>query len=50
MPAAFGMMRMYSTLAGQVEQMVEVFRDIGDAERWLDAHAEPAPGAGGSPQ
>jgi hypothetical protein len=50
MPAAFGMVRMYSTLAGQLEQMVEVFRDIGDAERWLGAHTEPAPGAGGSPQ
>ena len=36
MPAAFGMVRMYSTLAGQVQQAVEAFRDIGDAERWLD--------------
>jgi len=35
MPAAFGMVRMYSTLAGQLHQAVEVFRDIGDAERWL---------------
>jgi hypothetical protein len=49
MPAAFGMVRMYSTLAGQRHQAVEVFRDIGDAERWVALHTEPAP-AGGSPQ
>jgi hypothetical protein len=42
MPAAFGMVRMYSTLAGQVQQTVEVFRDIGDAERWLATHTEQA--------
>jgi hypothetical protein len=36
MPAAYGMVRMYSTLAGQVQQAVEVFRDLGDAERWLE--------------
>jgi hypothetical protein len=42
MPAAFGMVRMYSTLAGQVQQTVEVFRDIGDAERWLAIHTEQA--------
>jgi hypothetical protein len=41
MPAAYGMVRMYSTLAGQVEQAVEVFRDIGDAERWLASQMEP---------
>ena len=41
MPAAYGMVRMYSTLAGQIQQAVEVFRDIGDAERWLASHAEP---------
>ena len=40
-PAAFGMVRMYSALAGRQHQMVEVFRDIGDAERWLAAHADP---------
>jgi hypothetical protein len=50
MPAAFGMVRMYSTLAGQLQHTVEVFRDIGDAERWLAAHTEPAPDAGGSSQ
>ena len=43
MPAAYGMVRMYSTLSGQVEQPVEVFRDIGDAERWLASHSEPIP-------
>ena len=43
MPAAYGMVRMYSTLSGQVEQAVEVFRDIGDAERWLASHSEPIP-------
>jgi hypothetical protein len=41
MPAAYGMVRMYSTLAGQVQQAVEVFRDIGDAERWLASHTAP---------
>ena len=41
MPAAFGMVRMYSTLSGQVQQSVEVFRDIGDAERWLATQLEP---------
>lgn len=40
MPAAFGMVRMYSTLSGQVQQVVEVFRDIGDAERWLATRTE----------
>jgi len=43
MPAAYGMVRMYSILAGQLHQVVEVFRDIGDAERWIEAHTEPAP-------
>ncbi len=43
MPAAFGMVRMYSTLAGQLHQAVEVFRDIGDAERWLTTRAELGP-------
>jgi hypothetical protein len=42
MPAAYGMVRMYSTLSGQNHQAVEVFRDIGDAERWLAAHTGPA--------
>jgi hypothetical protein len=46
MPAAYGMVRMYSTLAGQLHQSVEVFRDIGDAERWLTAHANQEPDAG----
>jgi hypothetical protein len=41
LPAAYGMVRMYSTLAGQVQQAVEVFRDIGDAERWLANQTEP---------
>jgi hypothetical protein len=40
MPAAYGMVRMYSTLAGQQQQAVEAFRDIGDAERWLAAHTD----------
>ena len=40
MPAAYGMVRMYSTLSGQVQQSVEVFRDIGDAERWLASQLE----------
>jgi len=34
---------MYSILAGQLHQSVEVFRDIGDAERWIEAHTQPAP-------
>jgi len=42
MPAAYGMVRMYSTLAGQLHQAVEVFRDVGDAERWLTTHTEGA--------
>jgi hypothetical protein len=46
MPAAYGMVRMYSTLAGQVHQAVEAFRDIGDAERWLALHSEPARASG----
>jgi len=37
------MVRIYSTLADQVHQAVEVFRDIGDAERWLAAHTDTAP-------
>src|ERR1041385_372170 len=41
MPAAYGMVRMYSTLSGQVQHAVEVFRDIGDAERWLASQLEP---------
>ncbi len=41
MPAAYGMVRMYSTLVGQAQQAVEVFRDIGDAERWLASQTEP---------
>jgi hypothetical protein len=41
MPAAYGMVRMYSTLAGQVQQAVEVFCDIGDAERWLEGQTGP---------
>ncbi len=50
MPAAYGMVRMYSTLAGQLHQAVEAFRDIGDAERWLAMHTEPQPAPGGVPQ
>ena len=42
-PAAYGMVRMYSTLAGQLHQTVEVFRDIVDAERWLATRTEPEP-------
>lgn len=41
MPAAYGMVRMYSTLSGHVQQSVEVFREIGDAERWLASQLEP---------
>ena len=41
MPAAYGMVRMYSTLAGELQQAVEVFRDLGDAERWLAARLGP---------
>jgi hypothetical protein len=43
--AAYGMVRMYSTLAGQQHQMVEAFRDIGDAERWLAMHTGSEPAA-----
>jgi hypothetical protein len=50
MPAAYGMVRMYSTLAGQLHQAVEVFRDIGDAERWLAANIDPDPSPGAPPQ
>jgi hypothetical protein len=46
MPAAYGMVRMYSTLAGQQHQAVEAFRDIADAERWLAIHTPPATPAG----
>lgn len=42
MPAAYGMVRMYSTLAGELHHAVEAFRDIGDAERWLATHTEAA--------
>jgi hypothetical protein len=48
--AAYGMVRMYSTLAGQQHQTVEAFRDIGDAERWLAMHTIDEPAAKGSPQ
>ena len=41
MPAAYGMVRMYSTLADQLHQAVEVFRDLADAESWLATHTEP---------
>jgi hypothetical protein len=44
------LMTVYSTLAGELQQTVEVFRDIGDAERWLAAHTEPAPDPGESLQ
>jgi hypothetical protein len=37
------MVRMYSTLGDQSHQSVEVFRDVGDAERWLTAHAARQP-------
>jgi hypothetical protein len=50
MPAAYGMVRMYSTLAGQQHQSVEAFRDIGDAERWLALHTDQQPATDGSPQ
>ena len=50
LPAAYGMVRMYSTLAGQQRQSVEVFRDIGDAERWLAMHAEHEPATDGFAQ
>jgi hypothetical protein len=50
LPAAYGMVRMYSTLAGQLHQAVEAFREIDDAERWLALHTEPAPASGGSAQ
>ena len=48
-PAAYGMVRMYSTLAGQLQQAVEVFRDIADAEHWLEAHTRPDTDEGESP-
>jgi hypothetical protein len=45
LPAAYGMVRLYSTLSGQLHQAVEAFRDIGDAERWLAVHTGPEPAA-----
>jgi hypothetical protein len=33
----FGMARMFSTFASNIEQQVEVFRDLEDAEAWLTA-------------
>jgi hypothetical protein len=50
MPAAYGMVRMYSTLAGQQQQSVEVFRDIGDAERWLAVQTDAGAVADTPPQ
>jgi hypothetical protein len=49
-PAAYAMVRLYSTLAGARHQAVEAFRDIGDAERWLAVHTEPEPAAEPLPQ
>jgi len=50
MPGAYDMIRLYSTLAGQRHQAVEVFRDVGDADRWLALHTQPEPAPEGSPQ
>src|SRR3954452_11433843 len=50
MPASYDMIRLYSTLAGQRHQPVEVFRDVGDAERWLTIHTQPTTAPEGSPQ
>jgi len=33
-PTVYGMVRMYMSLAGE-EPSVSVFRDVGDADRWL---------------
>jgi hypothetical protein len=41
-PAAYGMVRMYSTLGDQAHLSVEVFRDTADAERWLTERTPPA--------
>jgi hypothetical protein len=49
-PAAYGMVRMYSTLGGQQQLTVEAFRDIGDAERWLAVHTASEPVAKRPPQ
>ncbi len=34
-PASFGMMRMFSVLAGQIPIEVAVFQDMAEAEQWL---------------
>ncbi len=34
-PAAFGMMRMYATLSEEHDPGFAVFREIGEAEKWI---------------
>jgi hypothetical protein len=41
-PMNYGMARMYSTLGEPVHINVEVFRELADAEAWLDAQMGPA--------
>jgi RecJ-like exonuclease len=40
-PADYAIVRMYSTLGAEQHMTVEVFRDPGDATRWLDAAKRP---------
>jgi RecJ-like exonuclease len=40
-PADYAMVRLYSSLGAEQRLSVEVFRDPGDAERWLDAASRP---------
>ena len=37
----FGMARMYGILSGDFDPRFSVFRNMTDAERWLDAGGEP---------
>ena len=41
-PADYAMVRMYSTLGAEQQMTVEVFRDPGDAMRWLDTARRPS--------
>ncbi len=33
--ASFGMSRMYETLSSEMPQLIQVFRELSDAEKWL---------------
>jgi hypothetical protein len=38
----YGLARVFAVYAEMTGNFVEVFRDLADAEAWLDAEADPA--------